>query len=111
MIPKILLKVLWIWSILGLGGQIFEMCWFYMGIAQIALETPPPLPHLCQTGMWEIVTQTILVSPHPLRAMPIYMERTHGASLIKYQISDVISDHFLILWFQKDSLDTEGRGS
>ena len=26
-----------------LGKPLFEMCWFYMGIAQIALDPPPPL--------------------------------------------------------------------
>ena len=34
------------------------MCWFYMGIAQTALDPPP----LCQTG--KTVLQTILVSPY-----------------------------------------------
>ena len=28
------------------GKPLFEMCWFYMGIAQIALDPPPPF----QTG-------------------------------------------------------------
>ena len=30
-----------------LGKPLFEICWFYMGIAQIALDPPSPL---CQTG-------------------------------------------------------------
>ena len=29
-----------------LGKALFEMCWFYMGIAQIALDPPT----LCETG-------------------------------------------------------------
>ena len=33
----------------------------------------------------------------------------HG--IIIQMKGDVLSDHFLILWFQKDSMDTEGRGS
>ena len=31
----------------ALGESLFQMCWFYTGIAQIALD-PPTL--LCQTG-------------------------------------------------------------
>ena len=30
----------------ALGESLFQMCWFYMGIAQIALDPSP----LCQTG-------------------------------------------------------------
>ena len=38
------------------------MCWFYMGIAQIALEHPPPLLSNGQT--WKKVPQTILTNPY-----------------------------------------------
>ena len=38
---------------------LFEMCWFYMGIVQIALDPPP----FCKTGKCGIkVLQTILAS-------------------------------------------------
>ena len=33
-------------NIQELGKPLFEKCWLYMGIAQIALDPPP----LCQTG-------------------------------------------------------------
>ena len=47
------------WMILG--KPLFEMCWFYMGIAQIALGPPP----LCRTGKrGKKVPQTILASPY-----------------------------------------------
>ena len=36
------------WQIGWIIQQIFEMSWFYMGIAQIALEPPP----LCQTDKY-----------------------------------------------------------
>ena len=44
-----------------LGKPLFQMCWFYMGIAQIALDPPP----LCQMGKhgkkvpqpsWQVLT-------------------------------------------------------
>ena len=45
----------------GLGQPLFEMCWVYMAIAQIAQETPP----LCQTDKrGKKVFQTILASPY-----------------------------------------------
>ena len=65
----------------GVGGDkaelekpLFEMCWFYMGIAQIALDPQP----LCQPGKrGKKVPQTILASPYApphLRAMPIWKQ-------------------------------------
>ena len=45
-----------------LGKPLFEMCWFYMGIAQIALDPPP----LSNGLMWK---------KSAMRAMP--METTH----------------------------------
>ena len=30
-----------------LGKPLFEMCWYYVGIAQVALDPSPPP---CQTG-------------------------------------------------------------
>ena len=51
------------------------MCWFYMGIAQIALDPP-----LCQTGKrGKKVPQTILASlntPPPLLTGNAHMETT-----------------------------------
>ena len=45
----------------GLGQPLFEMCWVYMAIAQIAQEPPP----LCQTDKrGKKVFQTILASPY-----------------------------------------------
>ena len=32
-----------------LGKPLFEMCWFYVGLTQITLDTPP----LCQMGEQE----------------------------------------------------------
>ena len=44
-----------------LEKPLFEMCWFYMSIAQIALEPPP----LCQKGKrGKKVPQTILASSY-----------------------------------------------
>ena len=40
---------------------LFEMCWFYMGIAQIALDTPP----LSNGQTWKKAPQTILASLYP----------------------------------------------
>ena len=78
-----------------LEKPLFEMCWFYVGIAQIALDPPSPLSN-GQT--WKkYVPQTILASPYtpgqsgkkvprtilaslytppltPLRAMPIWKQ-------------------------------------
>ena len=49
---------------LSLGKPLLEVCWFYMVIAQIALEPPPPL---CQTRKrGKKVPQTILASPYLL---------------------------------------------
>ena len=46
-----------------LGKPLFEMCWFYMGNAQIALDPPA----LCETGK---VPQTILVTTHFKKGLP-----------------------------------------
>ena len=77
-----------------LGKPLFEMCWFYMGIAQIALDPPPSVK---QANVEKKVSQTILASPYtpsprqrgkrvpqtilaslytnpPLRAMPIWKQ-------------------------------------
>ena len=44
-----------------LGKPLSEMCWFYLGVAQIALDPPP----LCQTGKHgKKVPLTILASPY-----------------------------------------------
>ena len=44
-----------------LGKRLFEMCWFYIGIAQIDLDPPS----FCQTGkLGKEVLQTILASPY-----------------------------------------------
>ena len=44
----------------GLGQPLFEMCWVYMAIAQIAQDPP-----LCQTDKrGKKVFQTILASPY-----------------------------------------------
>ena len=50
-----------------LGKPLFEMCWFYMGIAQIALEPPP---FVKRANVEKKVPQTILVSR--------YTPRQHG---------------------------------
>ena len=66
-----------------LGKPLFEMCWFYMGIAQIALE--PPLPpsvkranveKKCPKPSWQAFTP-----PHPLRAMPIWKQLIYKKGL------------------------------
>ena len=45
----------------GLGQPLFEMCWVYMAIAQIAQDPPP----LCQTDKrGKKVFQTMLASPY-----------------------------------------------
>ena len=41
------------------GKPLFEMCWFYMGIAQIALG---PSPSVKRRTVEKIVPQTILAS-------------------------------------------------
>ena len=54
-----------------LEKPLFEICLFYMGIAQIALEPPPP--SVKRANMEKKVPQTILASlynPPPLRAIP-----------------------------------------
>ena len=43
-------------------NDTFEMCWFFMGIFQIAIDPPP---HLLLNGQtWKKVLQTILASPY-----------------------------------------------
>ena len=44
----------------GLGQPLFEMCWVYMAIAQIAQDPPP----LSNGQTWKKVFQTILASPY-----------------------------------------------
>ena len=36
------------WNVFEYGKPLFDLCWFFMGIAQIALDLP-----LCQTGKCE----------------------------------------------------------
>ena len=43
----------------GLGQPLFEMCWVYMAIAQIAQDPP-----LSNGQTWKKVFQTILASPY-----------------------------------------------
>ena len=61
--PRCLCKSLYqkitIGNVCCLGKPLCEMCWFYMGIAQIALDPPHPL---CQTGK-----RFTLPTPSPLR--------------------------------------------
>ena len=45
----------------GLGQPLFEMCWVYMAIAQIAQEPPPSVK---RTNVEKKVFQTILASPY-----------------------------------------------
>ena len=45
-----------------LEKPLFEICCFYNGIAQIALD--PPLPPLSKGQMWKKGPQTILASPY-----------------------------------------------
>ena len=45
----------------GLGQPLFEMCWVYMAIAQIA-QDPAPLCQMDKRG--KKVFQTILASPY-----------------------------------------------
>ena len=58
-----------------LGKPLFEMCWFYMGIAQIALDPPPSVR---QTNEEEKVPQTIQASPYTPRQtwgkMPLWKQ-------------------------------------
>ena len=42
-----------------LGKSLFEMCWFYMGIVQIALDPTPPVK---RANMGKKCAQTILAS-------------------------------------------------
>ena len=58
----------------SIGKPLFEMCWFYMGIAQIALDRPR-LPSFKRANVEEKVPQTILASP-PLTGNA-HMETTH----------------------------------
>ena len=44
----------------GLGQPLFEMCWVYMAIAQIAQDPPPDK----RTNVEKKVFQTILASPY-----------------------------------------------
>ena len=56
----------------NLGKPLFEMCWFYMGIAQIALD---PSSSVKRANVGKKVPQTILASiytPPPLRSIPIW---------------------------------------
>ena len=43
------------------GKPLLEMCWFYMGIAQIALD---PSPSVKRANVGKKVPQTILASPY-----------------------------------------------
>ena len=45
----------------GLGQPLFEMCWVYMAIAQIAQDPPPSVK---RTNVEKKVFQTILASPY-----------------------------------------------
>ena len=76
-----------------LGKLLFEMCWYYVGIAQIALDPPSPpvkranVEKKCPKPSWQALTplgkrgkkvpQTILTSlytpPPPHQAMPIWL--------------------------------------
>ena len=54
-----------------LGKPLFEMCWYYVGIAQVALDPSPPLSN-GQT--WKRSAPAILASPplHHQENVPIY---------------------------------------
>ena len=63
----------------------FEMCWFYMGIAQIALDPPPSFKRANVEEKNAPNHPGKPLHPLPLRAMSIYGNNTFqkGASLNK----------------------------
>ena len=61
----------------ALGESLFQMCWFYMGIAQIALDPLPPssvklanVEKKCPKPSWQAFSKVYT----PLQAMPIWKQ-------------------------------------
>ena len=66
-----------------LGKPLFEMCWYYVGIAQVALDPSPPLSN-GQT--WKRSAPAILASP------PYTTRKT--CPYIQFPLKDALLQHF-----------------
>ena len=67
-----------------LGKPLFEMCWYYVGIAQVALDPSPPP---CQTG------KRGKEAPQPSWQAPPYTTRK-TCPYIQFPLKDALLQHF-----------------
>ena len=75
-----------------LGKTRVEMCWFYMGIAQIALDPPPSVKRAnvekkCPKPTWQAP-----FTPSALQAMPIWKQQISKRGF-PYQRHQVYQEH------------------
>ena len=96
----------------GIREALFEMCWFYMGIAQIALNPPPPSVKRAnvEKSAQHHPGKPLHTSP-PLRAMPLWKHHiskrgfpkparpTHGLLfMLRFTLPFLASDCFWLLF-------------